>query len=68
MYRACSSTHGRVCLPPTASDAGGGSWIVQEFLTALRVVLGTLLLATNTVVHVPFLMAAALFKALMPWT
>lgn len=35
--------------------------------TGARFVFGTLLLAANTIVHVPFLMIAALMKALMPW-
>jgi 1-acyl-sn-glycerol-3-phosphate acyltransferase len=35
--------------------------------TAARLAFGTLLLAVNTSVHVPFLMIAALMKALMPW-
>ena len=35
--------------------------------TAARFAFGTLLLAVNTIVHVPVLMIAALMKALMPW-
>ena len=36
--------------------------------TAARFAFGTLLLAANTIVHVPFVMIAALMKALMPWS
>ena len=35
--------------------------------TGARFAFGTLLLAVNTIVHVPLLMIAALMKALMPW-
>jgi 1-acyl-sn-glycerol-3-phosphate acyltransferase len=36
--------------------------------TGTRFAFGTLLLAINTIVHVPFVMIAALLKALMPWS
>jgi 1-acyl-sn-glycerol-3-phosphate acyltransferase len=35
--------------------------------TGARFAFGTLLLAANTIVHVPFLMIAALLKVIMPW-
>src|SRR5512138_278235 len=35
--------------------------------TGARFAFGTLLLALNTIVHVPFVLIAALMKALMPW-
>ena len=35
--------------------------------TGARFAFGTLLLAANTIVHVPCVMIAALMKALMPW-
>ena len=40
---------------------------MRSLWAGLRIAFGTLILATNTVVHVPFLMVAALLKALMPW-
>jgi 1-acyl-sn-glycerol-3-phosphate acyltransferase len=38
-----------------------------SILTGARFAFGTLLLALNTIVHVPLVMIAALMKALMPW-
>ena len=40
---------------------------MRSIWTAARLAFGTLLLAVNTIVHVPLLMVAALMKALMPW-
>ena len=40
---------------------------MRSLWTGLRVSFGTLLLAANTVLHVPFLMSAALLKVVMPW-
>src|ERR1044072_4211874 len=43
----------------------GGS--MGSIWTGAPVDFGTLLLAANTIVHVPFVIIAALMKALMPW-
>jgi 1-acyl-sn-glycerol-3-phosphate acyltransferase len=40
---------------------------MRSIWTGARFAFGTLLLAVNTIVHVPLLMIAALLKALMPW-
>ncbi len=40
---------------------------MRSIWTAARLVFGTLLLAVNTIVHVPLLMVEALMKAHMPW-
>lgn len=40
---------------------------MRSIWTGVRFAFGTLLLAVNTIVHVPLLMIAALLKALMPW-
>src|SRR4030095_3513633 len=46
------------------------SWVRESMgsiWTGARFAFGTLLLAANTIVHVPFVLIAALIKVLMPW-